>query len=79
MRGRVAALLTLALGTVACSSTAERRLRIESWPRGATVRVGDGGRVEGQTPLEALNLKMQEEGAVHGSGDPAENGEGCGE
>ena len=64
MRGRGAIVLVAAFAAVGCSSTAERRLRIESWPRGATVRVGDGGRIEGQTPIEALNLKMQEEGAL---------------
>lgn len=54
----------LSLAVLGCSSTSDHRLRVDSWPRGATVRVGEEGRVEGQTPIEALHLVVPDGGTV---------------
>jgi hypothetical protein len=48
---------------VACSAN-DRRLRIETWPQGANVRVGDAGRIEGQTPVPSLHVVVPDDGFV---------------
>ncbi len=57
----VATVLTLA--AAACSSN-DRQLRVDTWPSGATVRVGEGGRVEGQTPTPPMHVVIPEDGSI---------------
>lgn len=57
-RARRAAVAAAALAVIGCSSTADRFLAIDTYPPGASVRLGVDGRAVGQTPLEKVHVQV---------------------
>ena len=57
-RARCAAVAALALAAFGCASANDRFLSVETYPPGASVRLGVDGRAAGQTPLEKLHVEV---------------------
>jgi hypothetical protein len=57
-RARGAAAVAAALAAFGCSSAADRFLEVDSYPPGASVRLGVDGRAVGQTPLDKLHVQV---------------------
>jgi PEGA domain len=53
-----AAAAAAALAAFGCSSASDRFLAVESYPPGASVRLGVDGRAVGQTPLDKLHVQV---------------------
>lgn len=56
-----AAALALAFAALGCASATDRFLSVETWPPGASVRLGVDGRAAGQTPLDKLHVQVPKE------------------
>lgn len=56
-----AAALAVAFAALGCSSASDRFLSVETWPPGASVRLGIDGRAAGQTPLDKLHVQIPKE------------------
>ena len=53
-----AAAIAAALAAFGCSSASDRFLSVDSYPPGASVRLGVDGRAAGQTPLDKIHVQV---------------------
>jgi hypothetical protein len=53
-----ATLVASAFAAIGCASASDRYLSVETYPPGASVRLGVDGRAAGQTPLDKLHVEV---------------------
>jgi hypothetical protein len=58
------AFAAVALAAVGCASSHDRFLSVETYPAGASVRLGVDGRAAGQTPLDKLHVEIPSDQTV---------------